>query len=876
MKIQFDSSQQYQLDATAAVVDLFEGQPLAQGRFEVSLDAARGEMFSESGRGNALSITEETLLSNLHTVQARNGIPPSPSLEGRHFSIEMETGTGKTYVYLRTIYELHARYGFTKFIIVVPNVAIREGVLSSIRLTQDHFGALYDNTPCDARVYDSKRVSMVREFAAANTLQVLVMNIDAFNKSSTIMRKESDKMSGRRPLEFLEQVRPVVILDEPQNMESEIARAAIASLNPLCTLRYSATHRNRYNLLYRLGPVQAYDLDLVKKIGVTSVLDGADFNKPFVCVESISATKTKVTAKLTLDVKMASEIKRKTISIPGPGADLEILAGRRELYRGYIVEEINYESRYITFSNGITLGEGDIQGTDRDALMRVQVYETVKAHLEKEIQIQRQLPEGRRVKVLSLFFIDRVAHYFAAEGKIRKWFQEVYEELSKKPRYLPLAPPPVEKVHNGYFAQSRGVAKDTNGETAADDEAYELIMRDKQRLMDPAEPLRFIFSHSALREGWDNPNVFQICTLNESKSEMRKRQEIGRGLRLAVDETGARVHDSSINRLVVVANESYIEFASKLQTEIEKESGDHFTGRIVNTKDDRKVNLIPGWQAHPDFLALWHLIRQKTRYSVEYSAADLTKKAAEYLRKGPEIVEPAIKVQSRQIQITQQGVTARLTSAREDRGFYRTDRLPDLLGYLQRETRLTRKTLAEILVASGRLEEVWKNPQQFLDMAARGIKVAKQEMMINGIKYEPVPGPDNLWDMMRFDDKELKGGASRMVEVCKSLYDVVECDSDTERKFAEGLDGRGEIRFFLKLPRWFEIDTPLGKYRPDWAIVKEDEPEGKRLFLVRETKSTLDQFAIRPTEQAKITCGKAHFEALPPVLFAKATSPEEV
>lgn len=522
MKIQFDGAQEYQQEAIAAVVDLFSGLPLAQGKFEVNLQA--GDLLGELGRGNLLTLSDEALLANLREVQQRNGLPVSEALEGRNFSVEMETGTGKTYVYLRTIYQLYTRYGLSKFIIVVPSIAIREGVLTSIRLMREHFAALYDNTPVEAQVYDSKQVSRLRGYATANTLQILVLNIQAFDKASTIMQKDNDRMSGRRPIDFLQATCPIVIIDEPQNMESPSAKKAIASLNPLCTLRYSATHRNLYNLVYRLGPVRAYDLNLVKKIVVNSVVEEGDFNRPFIGVESISATRTKVTAKIKIDVQASSGPARKVVTVKGDES-LVALSGGREIYDGYVIEEIDAGNGFVSFTNGQRIGIGEEQGSDRDAVMRTQVREAIREHFEKELKIYRSLPEGRRIKVLSLFFIDRVANYAPAEGKIRQWFEECYRELAGRPDYQVLKPLPVATVHDGYFAEEKGVAKDSQEgrDTVADDSAYRKIMQEKEKLLSMEEPLRFIFSHSALREGWDNPNVFQICTLNETRSETKKR-----------------------------------------------------------------------------------------------------------------------------------------------------------------------------------------------------------------------------------------------------------------------------------------------------------------------------------------------------------------
>ncbi|WP_006521471.1 DEAD/DEAH box helicase family protein [Desulfoscipio gibsoniae] len=543
MKIKFDSHQQFQLDAINAIVNIFEGQPRAQGKFEINMSGEQGVLFTELGVGNRLTLDRETILANVQKVQEQHNLEKSKFLDGMNFSVEMETGTGKTYVYLRTIWELHIQYGFNKFTIVVPSVAIREGVLKNIEITWEHFQDIYGNQPFDYWVYNSKQVSSLRQFANANQLQILVINIDAFNKKdNNVIHKDNDRLSGRKPIEFIQVTNPIVIVDEPQNMESAQAKNAIASLSPLCTLRYSATHRNLYNLMYRLDPVKAYDMHLVKRIEVDSILDEPDFNRPFIRVESIKATKTKITARLTIDVQRGGAVKRTTVSVSKNGVDLFDLTGGREAYQGYIVAGIDAGLGFIAFTNGVTLKTGQSIGGYTDEIMKAQIRETLKNHLNKELEIMQMLPEGRRLKVLSLFFIDRVANYAPVDGKIRLWFEEIYQGLAANPLYKPLHLPPVELVHNGYFAQNqKGVPKDTSGSTKADDEVYELIMQDKERLLSVKEPLRFIFSHSALREGWDNPNVFQICTLNETRSEIKKRQEIGRGLRLPVDETGNRV-----------------------------------------------------------------------------------------------------------------------------------------------------------------------------------------------------------------------------------------------------------------------------------------------------------------------------------------------
>lgn len=642
MKIKFDSNQDYQLEAINAVIDVFDGQPLAADSGAVEMTPTANELITELGRGNQLLLSDDALLTNVQTVRGRYGLEPLQDLAGRNFSVEMETGTGKTYVYLRTIYELNARYGWKKFIIAVPSVAVREGVMQTIELTRGHFQSLYNSIPLDAWVYDSAQVSRLRGFASSNQMQVLVINIQAFDKKDiAVIHKDNDRLSGRQPIEFVQATNPIVIIDEPQNMEGEVRQAAIASLNPLCTLRYSATHKNPYNLLYRLDPVKAYDLGLVKRIEVDSVLATEGFNEAYIKVKSITATKARITAKLEIDVQGTTGPSRKEVAITAAGVDLLELSGGREMYAGYTVQRIDAGTGEIEFDNGICLTVGDTQGGAKDELMRLQIEETVREHFNKELAIAR-LPAGERIKVLSLFFIDRVANYAEHDGKIRTWFVEAYEKIAGLERYRKLTPLPVAAVHNGYFAQDKGKPKDsTEGRTTkADDEAFELIMRDKERLLALDEPLRFIFSHSALREGWDNPNVFQICTLHETASIMRKRQEIGRGLRLPVRENGERCFDPTINRLTVVANESYEAFAKSLQKEMQDEWGVDFTGRVVNKRERQKVSLKQGWALDEDFRALWERIQHRTRYAVRYATDELITSAAAKLRAMPALQAP--------------------------------------------------------------------------------------------------------------------------------------------------------------------------------------------------------------------------------------------
>lgn len=875
MKIKFDKNQEYQLDAINAVVDVFEGQSLAAGEHSITFDQAPSELFNDLGIGNRLLLSDAALLANVQQVQRRNGLDATETLHGRNFSVEMETGTGKTYVYLRTIYELNARYGWKKFIIVVPSVPIREGVLQTINMTRDHFAALYNNVPLDAWVYDSAQVSRLRGFAGSNQLQLLVMNIQAFDKQDiAVIHRDNDRLSGRRPIEFIQAISPMVIIDEPQNMEGEKAQAAIQSLSPACTLRYSATHRNSYNLLYRLDPVRAYDLRLVKRIEVDSVLATPGFNEPYIAVKSITATKTKISAKLEIDVATANGPARKVVTVSGNGANLYTLSGEREQYHGYVVAGIDAGNGYIEFDNGVLLAQGESQGGYTDEIMRLQIEETVREHFDKELMVSR-LPQGERLKVLSLFFIDRVAHYANQEGKIRRWFVEAYQRLAQQPLYAALKPLPVEQVHNGYFAQDKHGFKDSaeGRSTKADDEAYHLIMEAKEKLLALDEPLRFIFSHSALREGWDNPNVFQICTLNETQSISRKRQEIGRGLRLPVRENGERSFDERINRLTIIANESYTDFAKALQQQMRDEWGVEFGDRIVNRRERRKASLKQGVLLNEDFKALWERIKHRTRYRVRYDTEALIAKAVENLRPLPPITKPDFQVLKGELITTEAGVDTVLRKTRRHDGHREPAPIPDLIGYLQRETELTRSTLAQILIRSGRLKDAALNPQQLLDQTLAATKKALNQLMVEGIKYERLP--DASYDMLLFDSKELESYLSKMVAVNRSIYDYVVYDSQIERAFAEEMDQREDIKLFVKLPSWFKIETPLGTYNPDWAIVKAPTDGEEQVYLVRETKGTTNVLDLSESERQKIQCGVGHFRELG-VDYQVVKSAEEV
>ena len=873
--IKFDPDQEYQHQAITAVLDLFKGQPLAATAFEMHDSAAQSSLLTQYGLGNDLHIADEQIRANLDAVQDRNAIPAGlrghrdddepGCLASRDFSIEMETGTGKTYVYLRTIIELHRVYGLTKFVIVVPSVPIREGVQANLRLLKDHFAALYDGVQYDTLTYDSKKPARLRSFAQANYLQILVMNLDAFNKADiNRIYQVQDQMMGHAPIQFLEACAPVVILDEPQNMESESAKRAIASLNPLVTLRYSATHRNAYHPVYRLTPVDAYNLGLVKRIDVWSVTEDTNANVPYLRPVKITANTRTVTAQIEVDALGSTGVKRKTLRC-APLTDLQAETGR-DHYDGYVVEEINAGTGTIQFANGIEVRVGETTGPDRDAIQRAQIRTAIAQHLDRELDIHRRVASGQMAdtKVLSLFFIDKVANYWAADGKFRQWFVQEYVQAAALPKYADLNLPVVGDVHDGYFAlDSKGAAKNTSGASKDDDRAYELIMRDKQRLLSMEEPLRFIFSHSALREGWDNPNVFVICTLNDTRSEVKKRQEIGRGLRLPVTADGTRCTDPDVARLAIVANESYEEFATALQREIEADTGVRFSKDFIKPGRNRKtVATRKGYQVNQDFVDLWEKIKHRTTYKVDYKTDALVEAAAASLGDKPTLRGAVVRTRKTSLSMGEKGVDGVEVGGRAVK-VEQTYPIPDLLAHLSRLVPVSRATIAKILIASGRLGDVAVNPQQFLDDAKTAIDDALADLLVEGITYEQIGGgPGAVYEMRLFEERALTGYLDNLVAVKNSIYQEVVYDSALEKEFAKALDVRDDVKMFLKLPGWFTVDTPVGQYNPDWAILKQDDDGANRLYLVAETKSTRDVSKLRPLERLKTQFGGKHFGAI--------------
>ena len=991
LKFQFDATQQHQLDAVAAVADIFKGQQRKSVQYSVMVGGEEVGMLPGLDQfggnvGNVLGITEAEMRANVREVQARNQIADAEAntelanwviddpVNGLpracpHFTVEMETGTGKTYVYLRTIMELAKKYGYRKFVVVVPSIAIREGTLKSIEQTREHLLTLY-NERVDSFVYDSKSVNRLRQFASSNAIEIMVINIQAFVKGYSeteeddeddhggrIIYRKSDRLSGKRPIDFVQAARPIVIIDEPQSVDNTAkAKEAIIQLNPLCTLRYSATHKDRYNLMYVLDPIRAFQLKLVKQIVVGEVTGADEGNDSLVRVEVVDSKKT-IRAKIAINVKQKGGVKEKEIWVE-KGDNLYDKSKKLPVYEhGFDITEIrtNPDDSYIRLSNGRQVRLGQQIGGVRDTIWEQQIDQTVRHHFEKVLQCREA-----NLKVLSLFFVDKVAHYRidpADRSKLGK-FGQVFEESFKKwaadKRFkdLPLAKLEPGHVHEGYFSSDGKGFKDTKGETAADGDTYNLIMRDRERLLSAEVPLQFIFSHSALREGWDSPNVFQICTLNETTSVVKKRQEIGRGLRIPVNFEGKRVFDESLNKLTVIVNESYEEFCEKLQTEYQDDAGVVF-GKVtvqaiahmlrtadggnplltvdaaadlareikaallqagVIDKDDmiqatadpealfERVKLPEGFEelrpaiqdlctgvqigSHvkparnmvgnklklevlksPEFKALWEKISPRTTYMLTFDTDDFVHEVIYRLKVMEPIVAPRVTIRTGEAKVDHKGVGGIVSRGEDIEIDMRMRACQDILAYLQAETDLTRASLMKILIGSKRLKDFFVNPQVFLDRVAEVIRAEMGKLIvaqggvtkgIKGIKYSKIlmGGEALRWEASEFSAED-EVDIDSSVAVQKSIYERVVFDSTIEKNFAIAIDKRPDVLLFVKLPWWYKIDTPVGKYNPDWAIALKG---GDVVYIVRETKGTInrDKF-FHPLEKTKCDCGDAHY-----------------
>jgi len=889
VSIKFDADQPFQREAIDAVLDVFAGQEsMPQGTVVADL-ADEDMLVQQLVYGNSLALAAETIRRNLRAVQdrpvdrddgdlratipeeLRQQFDPAAPLD---LSVEMETGTGKTYVYLRTIVELNQRYGFTKFVIVVPSVSIREGVLANLNLLKDHIRDIYDGVQYDSYVYDSKKLTQVRQFATSPHLQIMVINISGFDTQAgadgadearaNIIHRRREEMGWVAPIEFLRACHPVVIMDEPQNMETPIRQKAIASLAPLFWLRYSATHKDLKHLVYRLTPVDAYDMRLVKRIGVLSVVKQDDLNEAFVEVTKITPSKTDVTATAYIHRATRQGTKRTRVTLHKDD-DLFEISGNRDIYQGWIVEDIHADKGVVEFGNGQVVPLGASSSAADDQQQRLMLRKAIESHFEKELQLdnasQFDHSVPSRIKPLTLFFIREVNDYHHEGSKLRQWFEEEYEAVRQDDRFMLLDMPPAAQAHAGYFSVDRkGGVKNTGSSESADAaDAYELIMRDKERLLSFDEPTRFIFSHSALAEGWDNPNVFTICNLQETKSEIRKRQQVGRGMRLPVMENGERCRVDEINLLTVIANESFATYAGALQKEIEDDTGVKFDNRIIDLgKGKTTITVKQEVLDDPVFQALWARISPKTTYKVNFDTDAVVAEAVTRVSDMPSIDAVQFVISKAEIDMTAAGLNALAPSGVRTEEAASRRQLPDVVGELCRRLPLSRATVVRILKNCNRLGDLHVNPSVFMDQVERAIREALYEQVTDNIVYTPT---GDRWSAELFK-QQTETVAPIVVPVSKSVTDKIVCDSDVEKRFAEALDIQDDVRLFLKLPEGFRIPTPLGTYNPDWAYVREIS-EGTYLYFVHETKGKDDMESLRfESEGWKIQCGQSHFKTL--------------
>ena len=1013
MKFNF-KIQQYQTDAVDAVVKVFNGQgfydkinyirdlgKMKSKDMQMTLGFTDEEMqlydpTNDTGYKNELvELSDEQLLSNIQALQRQNNIKLSNSLVkdlGRcSLDIEMETGTGKTYVYIKTMFELNKKYGWSKFIVVVPSIAIREGVKKSFEITADHFMEHYGKK---ARffIYNSSNLNQLDNFSSSSGINVMIINTQAFasslkedgrSKEARIIYSKRDEFGSRRPIDVIKANRPIIILDEPQKMGGAVTQKALKNFNPLFTLNYSATHAKHHNLIYVLDALDAFNKKLVKKIEVKGfeVKNFRGTDSYLYLEQIVLSSKKPPMAKIELEIGYKKSINRES-RILSVGDDLYYVSQEMEQYKGYTISEIDPLRGTVTFTNGEVIKAGDVVGdvSEKD-MRRIQIRETILSHFEKEEKLFNM-----GIKCLSLFFIDEVAKYRQYDengdevlGEYGVMFEEEYLNVLNEyttlldtpyQKYLKSTCSDVSAVHKGYFSIDKKTghsidSKLKRGSEFSDDiSAYDLILKNKERLLSFDEPTRFIFSHSALREGWDNPNVFQICTLKHSDSNTAKRQEVGRGLRLCVNQNGNRmdvescgasVHD--INTLTVIASESYKTFVTDLQSDIKTvlydrptvATKEYFKGKYVKVDDvptliddstankiykylirndyiddDDKVTdsyrqdiksgtvaelpdelkpMVDGIHtliqavyddsvlkdmftdghetkvkdnplnenfAKKEFQALWHEINHKYAYTVEFDSDELIKKAIAHINE-------KLFVSELQYTATIGRQKAEMNEYEVERGASftgektRTQTLKhaetsqikyDLIGKVAVGTTLTRKTVSAILqgIRIDKIHMFKNNPEEFISKVIRLINEQKATMIVEHISYDTIEGE---YDSNIFTAEKNTQSFDKAFLAKKAIQDYVFTDGSAEksieRKFAEDLDAAEEV--CAKLPRTFQIPTPVGNYSPDWAIAFY-EGTVKHIFFIAETKGTMESLELRPIEQAKISCAKKLFNEM--------------
>ena len=864
LKLHFEPNLQYQLDAIAAVTRLFEGAPYVRPEDRLFFGVY----------ANDLRIEPAAVSENRNRIAKEAGILNPKPVDEWDFSVEMETGTGKTYVYLRTIFELNKIYGLSKFIILVPSIAVKEGVLKTLEIAADHFKSIY-SVNHRAFAYNSKKPAMIRSYAQSGDLQIMVMNVQAFNTDDRIINQERDSNGGEKLIELIRQMRPVIIMDEPQEgMDSANMVKRLEELNPILKLRYSATHKVVKNLIHQLTPFDAYNKRLVKQVEVLSVHEENKESSTNIVVHGVDFESGKQPhARIGVMVRLTGGgFKMKKIKVTKDD-DLGKKT-KNPAYEGWVVDrvwkDLGDEISRVRFTNGTELAEGASHGADKEAVFREQIRLTIGSHFKKKERLKDQ-----NIKVLSLFFIDRVANYQDEDGLIRRLFIECYgEEYRKK---YGKAAANVAAVHNGYFAKTgKGEWTDSEAAMSKNAEIFDLIMRDKEQLLSFDEPLEFIFSHSALGVGWDNPNIFNICTLNEIESVIQKRQEIGRGLRICVDQIGNRVRDPEkmesgipVNILTVIPNQSYQEFVEQYQGELAAEYGDR--AEELMPKDARraltKVRRNKAVFESSDFDRLWEIISRKTKYTVHFDEQTIVDDCVRNLD-GLSVPPPRVQATLTRITGMEQKKDGEIVIGTEYGGDNVTDigtaSAPkvDLVSDLSNETWLSMGAVEQILDGMRNQKKIAQNPVAFLSKASSAMKQIVKHAMVRCVRYEA------LSDRYSKDDfKDAFETYQNALKVNHGVYDHVVWDSKIEEQFAQDIDGENRVRCFIKLPEWYKIPTPIGSYNPDWALVIEkrslNEGEATTYHFVVETKGFQGGVPVlNEEEREKIGCAIQHFKAI--------------
>lgn len=872
MKFQFQSNLQYQIDAVFSVVKIFNGQS------KISL---RSSILADGVCSNYLNISEEKILENSNLISSQNKINYPESTNELDFTIEMETGTGKTYVYLRTIFELNKMYGLHKFIIIVPSVAVKAGVLKTLEITKQHFKELYSQLATTIE-YDSKNIAKLKNgFCYSSNLSILVTTTAAFNSTNNIINQERDSTGGEKLIDLIAQTNPIIIMDEPQEgMDAEQTAKFIRNFNPLVKLRYSATHKVVKNLIYKLDSIDAYKQNLVKKIEILSVFESGTESNLTLELQDIITSKGFPEAKMTLAVRQAdSTFKNKSVTLKNH--DVLSEKTNNPVYAGWVVEKIqidmNTKISTVRFSNGKIFKVGEKHGVDTISIFRSQIKYAIQNHFQKKSKL---IPLS--IKPICLFFIDKVANYVENEGLIRRLFIEEYT-IFYQSQYNKL-PENLEQIHNGYFAKSTtGDYTDSEKSMKMNKDIYDLILKDKEKLLSLEEPLEFIFSHSALGVGWDNPNVFTICTLKETVSTNRKRQEIGRGLRICVNTSGERIYDEpttqegqEINILTLIPNQSYESFAITYQQELEQDTG---IKNLVNNLRNKRQAPTPSNVNHAllkskAFQELWSKINKKTSFIVHLDESTLIQNSIEELN-NIITIKPTLSITIKRIASLNRESLLQgqyIGETQEDAKF---DIPPiNLVDEIINKTSLSYKSATLILagISNESKNFLVQNPLDFTSQAINKIGKAVNNLMVDSISY-------TMTDQVLSEDIfESMDTYKRTIVLSKSIYENMRYDSDIEKNFATELNKSDKVKVFVKLPDKYKISTPIGSYNPDFAFVVENtdlETNKTSFHFVIETKGTRKLEDLTMKEQIKIKCAIKHFEALgiEPLKHAKYLAP---